>query len=231
MNLLARAWSSLTGQREDHDVTADQVAQLTQSVEHSPDLGYLEQFEFQLLFCPDQTQRGHSQYSLIEDSVYMCHAFTQKNFNYWLQRDGVPIPMEATSSVRTNLFPPPLPIKGEIHAIRPWQFRELDNYKENRVQFTRKRVKLAVPSHPIYHIPERTENGKPIPLMLGQKSVGPEEVKPLKAWMYVGTPDYWDDLLDAGYKSSGLFKTVPYYKSRRKWLSEYYEYTKREISS
>lgn len=227
MNALARVFPALFG--ETHKITAHEAQWLTQSADHSPDLGWLEQFEFQLLFCPDRTQRGHSEYPLIEDSIYGCHAFTQKKFNYWVQRDGQPIPMEATSDVRTNLFPPPLRIKGEVHAIRPWQFKELDNFKNNRYTFTRKRVKLMVPSVDLLKIPDRYENGKQIPLMTNQFVLTEEKVEPLKAWMYVGEPEYWDELLDAGYKAAELFKSAPFYKSRRPWLNEYYEYTQLEI--
>lgn len=227
MKLLSRVFPQLFGEAPTMP-TPDEARQISESCAKSPDLGKLEQYEFQLLFCPDRAQRGHKEYPLIEDSVYMCHAFTVKPFNYWLQRDGLPIPMEATSAVRTNLFPPPLKVKGEVHAVRPYQFRDLDNYRDNGVQFIRKRVKLAVPDRPLYKIPERYVDGKPIPLMTGQYVIGTEAVEPLKAWMYVGNPAYWDDLLDAGYNSSGLFKAVPHYKSRRSWLKEYYELTRRE---
>lgn len=227
MNPLTKIFPKLFGESREF-LTPEEVQQLNESCRKSPDLWYLEQFEFQLLFCPDRTQRGHSEYSLIEDSAYMCHAFTQKKFNYWMQRDGLPIPMLATSDVRTNLFPPPLPLKGEVHAVRPWQFRELDNFKDNGGLFKRIRVKLAVPDRAIYELPQRFDNGKPVPLMLGQKIIGPEVVEPIKAWMYIGNPFMWDDVFDGASLGSGLFKTVSHYKSRRPWLKEYYELKKRE---
>lgn len=223
MNALQKLFPKLFG--ETHGVTEHEARWLTDSCRYSPDLGWLEQFEFQLLFSPDRTQRGHSEYPLIQDSVYACHAFTLSPFNYWQQRDGLPIPMMATSNIRTRWFPPPLRVKGEVHAIRPYQFRELDNYKQNGVQFVRRRVKLMVPHREILSIPDRYDNGKPIPLMTGQYVMTDEKVLPLKAWMYVAVPAYWDDVLDAGYKADGLFKPVPHYESRRPWLKEYYELT------
>lgn len=215
-----------------------EVNWLNMSVAHSPDLGYLEQFEFQLLFCPDETQRGFPAHPLIEDSAFLCTAYTQKHFNYWQQRDGLPIPMLATNPTLTKLFPPSLKVKGELHAIRPYQFKELDNYKDNRVQFIRKRVSLIVPYREVLDLPEPTEPNvidgvvQPLPLaLMGKKGVlSPyEKVHIVKAWMYTGNPAYWDDLFDAGY-SSHIFKAVRTVESRRPWLKEYYTYPKHEIS-
>lgn len=195
---------------------------LTESVDRTPDMSVLEESEFQLLFCPDRTQRGCSQYELIEDSVYLAYAFTLKRFNYWLQRDGLPIPMLATSNERLKYFPPPLKIKGEIHAVRPYQFAKLDKAKDNLVSFRRQRIKLLIPHCPKLKIPDRYENGKPVPLMTGQYQLGAERIKPIEAWMYVGEPNYWDGLMDAGYNSANLFSTVTHYKDDRPWLGEYY---------
>lgn len=207
MNLLAKVLPKLFGTSE--LPTEHEVNWLIDSVAHSPDLGILEQFEFQLLFSPDETQRDLSAYSLIEDSAFLCHAYTARPFNYWEQRDGLPIPMETTNQVfgvpSVHGFPPALKIKGELHLIRPYQFKELDIYKENRVQFLRKRVKLLIPHHP---------TNKP----------AEEQVYVLKgAWMYVGAADYWNDLLDGGFN----FKAVQTHTNPRPWLTEYYRYSNR----
>jgi len=160
---------------------------------------------------------------MIKDSVYTgYYGFTLEKFNYYRQRDGLAIPMLNTSGLTLPRFPPPLKIRGEIHAIQPYQFRELDNLKDNGVQFVRQRVKLLVPHRPVYKIPERYSNGKPIPLMTDQFSLGEERVTPITAWMYIGVPEYWDELMDAGYNAAHLFTTVEHYKDRRPWLQEYY---------
>ena len=191
-------------------------------VSRTPDNGILEESEFQLLFSPDRTQRGCSQYKLIEDSAYYCMAYTLPRFNYWLQRDGLPIPMLATSTERLKYFPPPLKVKGEIHAVKSSVFANLDKVKDNLVSFRRQRVKLLVPHHSIYKLPSHYPNGKPIPLMTGQFHIGGERLKVIEAWIYIGVPDYWDELMDAGYNSAQLFSTVSHYKDRRPWLGEYY---------
>lgn len=225
MHALARVFPKLFG--TPNLPNQFEVDWLCESVRHSPDLGKLEQYEFQLLFSPDETQRGYSQYSLIEDSVFMCHAFTQKLYNYWQQRDGQLIPLEASAPAAVKYFPPSLRIKGELHAIRPYQFRQLDIYKGNTVQYTRKRVKLLIPYRKVIVNDYYDEDGKELPRCLqGKKGVhGPEQIHVVRAWMYVGRDEYWDPLLDAYH-----FRKVQHHTSRREWLKEYYSYPKREIS-
>lgn len=215
MNVLARVFPKLFGETPDH---TERCAQLTQSSSRSPDLGVLEQYEFQLLFSPDRTQRGCSEYRLIEDSAYICSAFTLKRFNYYQQRDGLPVPLLSVSE-KKELYAPSLKIKGELHAIRPYQFKELDNFKDNLVSFRRQRVKLLVPHSPVFQLPERYRNGKPVPLMTGQYSIGSERLAPpIEAWMYIAERPYWEPLLDGGY----MFNPVISYDDKRRWLGRYY---------
>ena len=203
-----------------------EVDWLCESVRYSPDLGKLEQYEFQLLFSPDETQRGYSQYPLIQDSAFMCHAFTQRLYNYWQQRDGQLIPLEASAPAAVKYFPPSLRIKGELHAIRPYQFRDLDIYKGNTVQYIRKRVKLLVPNRKVIVKDYYDEDGKELPLCLqGKKGIhSPFEIQVVRAWMYVGKDEYWDPIL-----SPFNFHAVQHHTSRQEWLKEYYSYPKREI--
>src|SRR5216110_2718935 len=70
---------------------------MTERMQYSPDYGWLEQFEFQLLFCPDDTKISHSRHCLIEDSAFVATAYTTNNFNYWYMDAGeyrIPIPMQ-----------------------------------------------------------------------------------------------------------------------------------------
>lgn len=224
MNHLAKVFPKLFGAPNLPD--AKEVAWVNEQVRYTPDNSKLEQYEFLLLFSPDETQRGYPKYNLIEDSAFMCHAFTQGLFNYWQQRDGQLIPLEATAPAAVKYFPPSLRIKGELHAIKPYQFRELDRWKQNTVQYIRKRVKLLVPYSEVIISDYYDEDGKELPRCLqGKKGVkGPEQVQPVKAWMYVGIDQYWDPLL-----SPFNFHAVQHHESRREWLKEYYSYPKREI--
>ena len=225
MNALARVFPKLFG--APNLPSQHEVDWLCESVRYSPDLDKLEQYEYLLLFSPDETQRGYPQYSLIEDSAFMCHAYTHRLYNYWQQRDGQLIPLEASAPAAVKYFPPSLRIKGELHAIRPYQFRELDTWKGNTVQYTRKRVKLLVPYREVIISDYYDEDGKELPLCLqGKKGVtGPEMIQVVKAWMYVGNVAYWDPIL-----SPFNFHAVQHHESRREWLKEYYSYPKREIT-
>lgn len=194
----------------------DLAAQLTASASRSPDLGVLEEAEFQLLFCPDRTMRGCSEYSLIDESAFVCYAWTLNKYQYYQQRDGLPIPLKGN---RKEILVPSLKIKGELHAVRSGAFRELDNYKDNLVSFRRQRIKLLIPHRPLFKLPERYNNGKPIPLMTNQFVIGAERIsRPVEAWMYEGVPEYWDDLLDGGFN----FNKVSIYEDKRPWLGQYY---------
>ena len=205
---------------------------LTDRMRYSPDYGWLEQFEYQLLFCPDDTKTNHSHHCLIEDSSLVATAYTIHNFNYWCMEvgeDRVPIPMLTDQRHHTiRYFPPPLKIQGEIHAVRPYEFLGLDTYKLNTVQFHRKRVNLIVPYREVIqedYVLADADDPRELPLCLqGKKgAMSPEKVYIIRAWMYVGMPEYWDKLLDAGFRG---FKTVNHHESRRSWLKEYYVYPK-----
>jgi hypothetical protein len=157
---------------------------------------------------------------MIEESVFCGYAYTEENFNYWQQRDGLVIPLMATDTRQWQWVPPSLKIKGEIHAVRSHQFRNLDLHKDNLVSFRRERLTFLVPSRPLYQLPERyNENGIPLPFAEPRQiGVGRETVGRVDAYMYIGVHDYWDDLLDGGYN----FKPVEHYTDPRPWLKGYY---------
>jgi hypothetical protein len=95
--------------------------------------------------------------------------------------------------------------------------------------FTRRRIIVLLPYRPLLtrNVSLR-EAGKELPLALqGEKiMLGTERVYLIRAWMYLGKKDYWDDLLDAGWSG---FKPVKKFQSRRQWLGEYAYLTKHEF--
>lgn len=191
----------------------------------TPDVAQLERSELQLLFCPGEMKRNFEDYQHIEDSsAYLCVAFTQKPFNFYQHildqgRTTIPIEVEVPST-----FIPNVKIKGELHAISTDTLIKLDKFKLNGVEFNRKRTKLVVPYRYIANENKDAE-GKILPLALrGKKGIlSPERVHLVDAWMYVGAPEHWNDLLDGGY----LFQPVKTFTSskERKWLRNYYELT------
>src|SRR5689334_19285952 len=105
---------------------------LTEQVRYTPDNGWLEQYQYQLLFCPDEIQTIFPKYSLIKESDFMANGFTAGEFNFWEQKgDRLPVPMKSTGPTFGRIFPPSLRIKGEIHLVRTHQFKDLDTYKLN----------------------------------------------------------------------------------------------------
>ena len=231
----ARQFQSIVGSGINFPSTHE-ARWLCDQVRYSPDLGYLEQKEWQLLFAVEDFKRSHSRYSLIEDSVFVATAYSTRKFNYWVLEAGderTPIPMEnfeekAEQTIR--YFPQPLKVKGELHLIRTHQFLGLDTFKMNTVQFRRKRVNVILPYREQGIILNQDAEGRELPIALQGKKffLSPEKVFVIRAWMYVGNPKYWDHLLDAGWRG---FKPVNCYESRRPWLREYYDYPKRSLES
>lgn len=205
---------------------------LSDQSRYTPDLGYLEQFEFQLLFTPDDTRLGYDRYGLISDSVPLGGAYTQDTFSYWVQEidaDRIPIPMRQEGQPSIRYFPPALKVKGELHAIRPYQFKGLDDYKRNRQQFRRQRVNVLLPYRVLQPEGQALRGQKNDTHPLAGKNYQfevQEKVYVIRAWMYVGVPEYWNNLFDAGFRG---FKTVNHYESRRPWLKGYYDFPKKPL--
>lgn len=206
---------------------ADEVKWLLNSIKHSPDLGWLEQKEGWLYFATDEMKSGHPRYKLGSGAV-LCTGYTEKLYNFWYQDEGndrVPIPMLAQGDHTVRYFPPPLRIQGELQYVPSSSFQQMDDYKRNTLQFRRQRVNILVPYH-VESRGDRDEHGKELPKPLQGKNhtvKGPERVYVIRAWMYVGRPEYWNDVLDAGFRG---FKTVRHVEGRRPWLKGYYTYPK-----
>lgn len=201
----------------------------------TPDIAKLEEYEYQLIFACDETQIRHVKHDLIKDGDYICPGFTQSGYNYWLPETpfSPAVPMK-TQGYRNTLpgYPPIAKIKGQLYAIRPQSFINLDNYKENGVQFQRERVKLIVPYRavkwlsdpsiaPLDMEPYAIEQGNPyvangnVPSMYTTK----ERVVIIRAWMYIGVPEYWDKLISRfDYGSVQTFTA-----KNRAWCHEYYQ--------
>lgn len=231
----------LMGESNYYDIPSEDWFQSAreQSI-RTPDIAKLEEYEYQLLFACDETQTKHLKHTLIEDGNYVCPAFTQASFNYWLPETPFmpPVPMEGTGYGKYMMpnAPPTAKIKGELHAIRPYQFKELDRYKENGVQFIRRRVKLIVPYRAVKWLRDPAvapfdmeeadiERGNPyitngnVPSVYATK----EMVVVVRAHMYIGIPEYWDKLISAfDYKSVQTYQS----KKNRQWCQQYYQLRK-----
>lgn len=224
-----------TGITKLHLPTPHEARWLTEQSRYSPDLGYLEMREWHLLFAMEDFKTNHTHHCLIEDSSFIATAYSTHHFNYWGMEAGderMAIPLE-TNKIGTQTvryFPPGLKVKGELHLIRSHQFLGLDTYKRNTVQFRRKRMNVIVPYREMEWKYNRELCDAPEipPALQGTRHaiLSAEKVYIIRAWVYVAMPQYWDNLLDAGWRG---FKTVNYYESKRPWLREYYDYPKRPL--
>lgn len=193
------------------------------SSKYTPDIAKLEEFAFQLYFACDESQTGHSKHNLLGGYEYKCPGFTQKSFNYWDPNTPFlpPIPME-TEAFRNPLayYPPIAKIKGQILLVRPSALINLDEYKENGVQYQRVKSRIIVPHralkwvHDTNHPPDDVEICAPNGLGLTF-----ERMCVIRAWMYVGIPKYWDNLISA--MDYGAVQT--YQSKNRRWCPEYYQ--------
>jgi len=218
--------------------SAHEARWMTDQMRYTPDYGYLEQFEWLRLFVADDTKSGHSHHCLLDGKRFLSHGFTADTFNYWVQESRdlrgdpirTPIPMVSNKPQVLRYTPPPLKIQGQIFAVRPYSFIGLDTYKRNTVQFRRKRVDILVPYRVGKHMTnDELEPTQKLPRVLQGTQhhiLENERMFTLRCYMYVGKPEYWEDLLDAGYRG---FKTVNIFESKRPGLKEYYAYPKRPL--
>lgn len=192
------------------------------AAQFTPDILKLEQRMYQLFFMPDELQRRHRKYPLIDgNNRFLFHAFTEQTYSAWmknLHQDSFPIYLP-TKSMWADMYSQPALVKGEVHAVKTDQIYKLDNYKMNGVMYTRKHINVLVPHHPIVWTKEHGMHR------------GEERVVSVRVWMYVGIPKYWDDIIDAGY----VFKSLKPYTPNKKNIGDllcdkYYCFTTKEFS-
>lgn len=229
-NALKRIIPSVPGIQTISLPLPEEARWMTERVRYTPDMGYLELSEFQLLFVPDVLRTGYVHYDKTE-GVLLCGGYTEKNFAHWYQQVGderIGIPMRQDVDSPLRYMPPALKIKGELQAVLSSRFDVVDTHMRNTHLFRRQRMNILVPYR------KRTKNtddlGNELPKALQGKDHivdGPKRVYIIRAWMYVGIPEYWNDLLDAGFRG---FKTVNHYESRfNPWLKRYYDFPKHPL--
>lgn len=202
-----------------------------QELKYTPDMGFLEQREWQLIFVFDELKKDHLKNELLgEERQLKYPAYTQKPFHVWDKPGNPlfsPVPTEANGfTVPIVGFPPIAKIKGEIWKIRPQQFPVLDTYKQNTVEFSRKLVRFIVPYRALVFLKDHTLDPffGPIVGNVGANYTGSsvrhseEMVAIVRAWMYVAEPKFWDPILTA-YDFKGL---ETFSSKQRRWLDQYY---------
>jgi hypothetical protein len=196
--------------------TSDFFEQADRRVDFTPDMKKLEQSMFQIMFVYGEFMEGHREYDLIrEHSVKLAQGFTMEHMTMWKKNLGklsYPIALQ-TKFAHT----PEARIKGELHSIFSYRYNVLDTHMQRGVHFIRKRVPIIVPYTELV-----TEQGP-------NNSVKISNIDTcyiIKAWMYLGVPEYWIDFLDQGY----AFSTVKMYETARSNMGYYYHFSKDEYN-
>lgn len=206
------------------------------NTEFTPDIAALELSQFQLLFVCDDMKHDWDGYSFIKEVSAKAanRAFTQMNYKFYQRRVELPGGKVETTYIplrsdRTEFeLTPVIPyvasckISGELHVVESSHFMKLDRLRQNGVQFRRERVKLLVPYREMPREDYRDVRGKTLPPALqGKKgALSPERIHIVEAWMYVGIPEYWNDLLDGGFMFSPVWVSTAFVE--RRWLRQYY---------
>lgn len=188
---------------------SDQVIhEINSELAYTPDASILSRFKRQLFFVYDDMMNGGTKSDLIvEASVSgkwpLANVYTDDTFFFWKKELGsesfpVALDKDVTGFYHGNSFDKaPAKIWGELYAIRPSQFKLLDNEKENGVQFIRRQVSVTLP---YYH----------------GASKFPDTQTYDDVWMYVGVHEYWDDQLAGIHSSRPIEKVInvrgPHYR-------------------
>lgn len=195
----------------------------------TPDISKLEMYEWQLFFAPDELKKDHVKHALLgDDKQYKFPAFTQKGYHFWQANApfDAPVAMETEPVNVSPFFPPVAKIKGEIYAIRPQRFLDLDRYRQNTVEYERQRVRFVVPYRkvlwlkdhnldPSFGVQDEFSRSR---YTGSSVTTSEERVAILRAWMYIGKPEFFDPLISA-YTHSPV---ETFHAKNRRWCETYY---------
>lgn len=230
-NLLKKAFAKKVN--EIGLVDAYEVADLNSHHQYTPDLCKLEAFKKVRLFVPDNLQRHCNLHSLLGETEFEAFAFTNEFFHFW-KKNALEMSQFIPLETEKNITPikPTLHthgsarILGELHLVSPDTVKQLDLLRQNGVQYFRRRIHVLVPNRTVrktgYHKYERPHADE---RLNGPVVTDPERVDLQKAFMYIGNPDYWNPLIDAGYSYSSV-QQFP--AKNRPWLQRYFQFNNHE---
>lgn len=195
-----------------------------EETKYTPDIAKLEAYEYQLYFACDETQRGCHKHDLLGEHEDKCPGFTQKSFNYWDHEapflPPVAMEVEGFRNVMPN-YPDIAKIKGRVLKIRSQAFLKLDEYKEQGVQYRRIKPRILVPYRALVFLKDANLPPPDVEQVLSPSwGLTFEKMVIIRAWMYIGVPEYWDKMIN-----SFDFKSVQTYEAKnRNWCKTYYRY-------
>jgi len=188
------------------------MEELIEKRKYSPDIAQLEQFEHQLVFVCDELMPLHRNHGLVEGYTDTWTAFTLNPYTMFKKKLGEqswPVVLDKKFSQV-----PFTHVKGELYALRPGRFKELDTYYKNGVDIVRRRVMLLVP-----YLYRNTQEAR---LVAGEEILPAWTYKMhiVRAWMYLAIPEMWMHIIDSGYLFSPVKTFSP--NSKLHFLSYYY---------
>lgn len=198
-------------------VSGPEDAEFWDRIEYTPDVYIIEQYVRQFLFVPDDLMVGGANHKLVEDAVIgpvLNGCYTSDRFSFWMKNLGelsypIALPEGFTPDGRTTVPVVAAPIKGQVLPIKPSRLIVLDKYRQNGVQFTRRRVNIRFAYRQVRHKPDR-----PIPSVHDCFTTFP-------AWMYIGEPEYWNPMI------AGIFggqMDLHRHDTPRVYMDEFYKF-------
>lgn len=164
---------------------------------YTPDIMYLERRPYHLVFACDETMKAWPKHNLLgEEKVETkVHAFTHSKFTLVKKNLGL---LSSVIPLKLRLQAVPWArIRGELYAVKTKDLIELDNYKLNGVEFQRYRINLLIPYRRIASEWWAKEKA----LFEDAVSKTPFWDDTLKAWLYVGKSEHWEDLLTKNWEA------------------------------
>lgn len=210
---------------------------MTEITKFTPDIATLELYRWQLMFVTDDLKRDHPQHDLLgEEAKSAFPGFTVKKFHFWQPKNPffgyVPMALEDGYTNPVVGFPPVANIKGEVYVIRPQRFLALDRLKQNGIEYERHRVRLVVPYRKVELLKDHNlDPSFGIQELFARSEYAGSSIRTseettciIRAWMYIGKPQYWDPLLSAfDCDSVETFTSKNRIDEKgRRWLQDYY---------
>jgi hypothetical protein len=202
----------LRKEEERDDIWPDQgfLNRAAEEVMHTPDTPLLLQREYQVLFVYGRMMSRMPDYEKIKENVVaQFRGYTQPDYAMWIKRLGshsYPIALPPNSELEWEGWTDPrggepASILGELMFIESRRIIQLDREMQNGVQFLRIPVHTILPYRNVLYIKERRYIEEVFGKYFGGKSVLTSDwrLMNIKAWMYMGNPDYWVPQLDAGF--------------------------------
>lgn len=157
------------------------------------------------LFTPNTLRGGNRDLTLRHVDTKVTTFETEEGLAYELERVYKESPVKNLVKQQTRI---PgrfyAPVKGEVLAVLSTKFaKTLDKLKENGKVFIRKRIPVIISG-----TKEFTDHKN-------KAKIREHYQEKIKCWMYVGVPDYWNDLIDGGYSFSEIKPFKPPFHDKR----------------